>query len=125
MNESRTIPRWIIFYGYFQALLVIGFGAMFFINSNPTVVSDPSWFVGGRNVAILAILLLALIRKDAKFLFAAYLLRLIVDLGDMVNTLLAGEFVTALSFIPLVIIPLAYGAWTLWNITKEEEAALS
>ena len=119
INKKQPIPSWIIIYGVIQVILVIGFGAMFFVNSNPTVANDPSWFVGSRNLAILAVLLIGLIRRDVKYLFTGYLLRFIVDLGDMFNNLIAGELFSLLIFVPFLLIPLGYGTWTLWQIAED------
>ena len=114
----NKIPNWILYYGIFQILLVVGFGIMFFVNSYPSVANDPSFLAGARNVGILAILLLGLFRKDAKILFCAYLLKLIVDSGDMISNFLGGETWAAASFIPLTIIPLFLGSKKLWEISK-------
>lgn len=118
MNTVK-IPKWIIYYGIFQILLVVGFGIMFFINSNPFTANDPSFLAGVRNVGILVILLLGLIKRDAKILFCAYLIRFIVDFGDMISNFLGGEIWSAISFIPLTLIPLAIGTKKLWKIRKE------
>ncbi|MEM9341261.1 MAG: hypothetical protein AAGA66_21200, partial [Bacteroidota bacterium] len=67
--SNAKIPGWIIYYGIFQILLVVGFGIMFFINSNPFTANDPSFLAGARNVGILVILLFGLFRRDIKVLF--------------------------------------------------------
>ncbi len=117
-NTNNKIPNWIIYYGIFQILLVVSFGIMFFMNSNPFTANDPSFLAGARNVGILAVLLLGLFRKDAKILFCAYLLRLIVDSGDMISNFLGGETWAAVSFLPLTIIPLFLGTRKLWEISE-------
>lgn len=115
-NESTKIPKWIIYYGIFQVLLVVGFGIMFFVNSNPFTANDPSFLAGARNAGILAILLLGLFRKDAAVLFCGYLIRFIADFGDMISNFLGGETIAAISFIPMTLIPLFLGARILWKI---------
>lgn len=119
MNESKPIPRWILYYGYLLTVATIGFGAMFYINSNPTVANDLSFLVGNRNVATFAILLLGVLRKDVKFLLAGYLLRLIADLGDALNSIFADEIAAAGMIFVIFTIPCAIGAWILWGIAKE------
>ncbi|MEM1119126.1 MAG: hypothetical protein AAGJ18_01675 [Bacteroidota bacterium] len=117
-NHSTVIPKWIIYYGLFQILLIVGFGGMFFVNAEVFTANDPSFLAGVRNVGILTILVLGLVRKDAKILFCAYLLRFIVDSGDMISNFLGGETMAALSFLPMTIIPLFLGTRTLWKISK-------
>jgi len=119
MNETSPIPRWIMIFGYFMAVLGVGFGVMFLLDAHPTELMDPDWYISVRNVAILAVLLIALAKRDVKLLFAAYFLRLIVELGDMTNQFLAEEFLVGLTFAPLVAAQ-AYGAWTLWKIANDE-----
>ena len=120
MKESSTLPRWLIYYGWFNAIATLGFGIMFYVNSNPTVAGDLSWFAGGRNIAIFVVWLFALLRKDPKLLFAAFLLRFVVDLGDMANSFLAGDVMAGAFFLPLFTIPQAISVWTLWKIIKDE-----
>lgn len=119
MTEVK-IPRWIIIYGIINALATLGFGIMFYVNSNPTIQNDLSWFAGGRNLAIFAVFVVALLRVDAKLLFAGFLLRFIVDFGDMLNAYLAGEILTGLSFVPLFTIPQAICVWILWKYVTGE-----
>ena len=120
MSESNSIPRWIFYYGILNALATLGFGIMFYVNSNPTVSGDLSWFAGGRNLAIFAVFVVALLCMDPKLLFAGFLLRFIVDFGDMLNSFLAGEIVAGLSFIPLFTIPQAICVWLLWKLMTGE-----
>lgn len=120
MEKSKKLPRWLILYGWLNALATLGFGIMFYMNSNPTISGDLSWFAGGRNLAIFVVWLFALLRKDPKLLFAAFLLRFVVDLGDMTNSLLAGDFMAGLTFLPLFTIPQAIAVWTLWKMIKDE-----
>jgi hypothetical protein len=117
---NTQIPRWIMIYGTIQVLLVIGFGAMFFMNADITAYSDPSWFVGVRNVAILVILLLGIWRKDVTILFIGFLARFIIDTGDATNSLLSGELMNLVVFIPFLIIPLGYGSWVLWQLKTKQ-----
>lgn len=119
MSEQK-IPIWINIYGVVQVILVVGFGAMFFVNSEPFSANDPSWFVGVRNVGILALLLIGLYMQDAKLLFAGYLIRFLVDSGDALNNTLAGEYFNLLVFVPFLIIPLAYGSWVLWRLGQND-----
>lgn len=119
MTESKPIPRWILYYGYLLTVATIGFGAMFYINSNPTVAQDLGFLVGNRNLATFAILLLGVLTKDAKFLLSGYLLRLIADLGDALNSIFANEMTGALMIFVIFTIPCAIGAWMLWGIAKE------
>ncbi len=125
MNTSTSIPKWIIYYGWFNAVATLGFGIMFYMNSNPTVSGDLSWFAGGRNIAIFAVWLVALLRKDTHLLFAGFLLRFVVDFGDMLNSFLASELIAGLTFIPLFTIPQALAVWTLWKMinTNRHSAA--
>lgn len=121
MTKSQSIPRWVFYYGIFNALATLGFGIMFYINSNPTVQNDLSWFAGGRNIAIFVVFLIALLRRDKTLLFAGFVLRFVVDFGDMLNSYLAGEFLAGLTFLPLFTIPQAICVWILWRmITKED-----
>ena len=120
MTESKALPKWIIYYGWFNAIATLGFGIMFYMNSNPTVSGDLSWFAGGRNIAIFVVWLFALLRKEPKLLFAGFLLRFIVDLGDMSNSFLAGDIFAGLTFLPLFTIPQAIAVWTLWKLTKDD-----
>ncbi|MEM8863527.1 MAG: hypothetical protein AAGD96_34910 [Chloroflexota bacterium] len=120
MKDSK-IPRWIIYYGVLNALATLGFGIMFYINSNPTIQNDLSWFAGGRNMAIFAVFVVALVRLDVNLLFAGFLLRFIVDFGDMLNSFIAGEIVAGLSFIPLFTIPQAICVWLLWRMMTEKD----
>lgn len=121
MSETKSIPRWIIYYGVINALATLGFGIMFYANSNPTIQNDLSWFAGGRNLAIFVVFVIALIRVDTKLLFAGFVLRFVVDFGDMLNAFLAGEFVAGLSFIPFFTIPQAICVWILWNMMRAED----
>ncbi len=122
MNKLNSIPRWIYYYGIFNALATLGFGIMFYINSNPTIQNDLSWFAGGRNIAIFVVFLIALLRRDKTLLFAGFVLRFVVDLGDMLNSYLAGEFFAGLTFLPLFTIPQAICVWILWKmITRDDK----
>ncbi len=126
MNESNSIPKWVIYYGILNALATIGFGIMFYVNSNPTVSGDLSWFAGGRNLAIFVVFVIALLRMDTKLLFAGFVLRFVVDLGDMANSFLAGDIGAGLTFIPLFTIPQAICVWILWKkFTSEDQEAVA
>lgn len=120
MATTKSIPKWLIYYGWFNAIATLAFGIMFYVNSNPTVSGDLSWFAGGRNIAIFAVWMVALLRKDVRLMFAAFLLRFVVDFGDMLNSVLAGEFVAAAVFWPLFTIPQAIAVWTLWKMFKDD-----
>lgn len=121
MSESKSIPRWVFYYGILNAIATLGFGAMFYMNSNPTVSGDLSWFAGGRNLAIFVVFLIALIRMDNRLLLAGFVLRFVVDLGDMANSFLAGDIGAGLTFIPLFTIPQAVCVWILWKMMVEED----
>ena len=122
MGESKSIPKWVVYYGILNALATIGFGIMFYVNSNPTVSGDLSWFAGGRNLAIFIVFLIALIKMDNKLLLAGFVLRFVVDLGDMANSFLAGDIIAGLTFLPLFTIPQAICVWILWKIANAEDA---
>lgn len=76
--------------------------------------------MGVRNVAILVVLVIGLIRQHVMILFCAYLMRCIVDMGDAINNVISGELYTLLVFIPFFIIPLGYGAWVLSKINESQ-----
>jgi len=78
-RANKNIPRWIMIYGYIQILMVIGFSTLSFTNAHPTEASNLNWYVGARNLAILLIFLIALIREDVKYLFASYFIKFCVD----------------------------------------------
>ena len=125
MKETKSLPQWLIYYGWLNAIATFGFGVMFYVNSNPTISGDLSWFAGGRNLAIFVLWLIALLRKDARLIFAGFLLRFIVDFGDMLNSLLAGEFLATAAFLPFFTIPQAIAVWTLWQMIKDDPVKLS
>lgn len=120
MSGTKPIPKWIIYCGWFNAIATLGFGIMFYVNSNPTIANDLSWFAGGRNLAIFVVWLFALIKRDPKLLFVGFLLRFVVDLGDMANSFIAGDLIAGLSFLPLFTIPQAVSVWTLWQMIKDK-----
>ncbi len=121
MIDTKSIPKWVVYYGILNAIATLGFGVMFYMQSNPTVASDLAWFAGGRNLAIFVVFLVALIRMDNKLLLAGFLLRFVVDLGDMANSFLAGDIGAGLTFIPLFTIPQAVSVWILWKMMAEED----
>lgn len=121
MSESKSIPKWVIYYGILNALATLGFGIMFYMSSNPTVQNDLAWFAGGRNIAIFVVFLIALLKMDPRLLFAGFVLRFVVDFGDMINSFLAGEMMAGLTFIPLFTIPQAVCVWILWKMMSEED----
>ena len=121
MGKNNSIPKWVVYYGIFNAIATLGFGIMFYMGSNPTVSGDLSWFAGGRNLAIFVVFLIALIRMDNKLLLAGFVLRLVVDLGDMANSFLAGDIFAGLTFLPLFTIPQAVSVWILWKMMVAED----
>lgn len=121
MVETKSIPKWVVYYGILNAIATLGFGVMFYMQSNPTVSGDLAWFAGGRNLAIFVVFLVALIRMDNKLLLAGFMLRFVVDLGDMANSFLAGDIFAGLTFLPLFTIPQAVSVWILWKMMTQED----
>ncbi|MEM8925968.1 MAG: hypothetical protein AAGD35_20885 [Actinomycetota bacterium] len=115
MRASDGIPIWILIYGALMALLTLGFGTSFYLDSDPTVSGDPNFFLGNRNVATFAILAIGVVSRRPMVLFAGLLARFVADIGDMINSFAAGEIVAGLSFLPIVILPAGYACWVLWT----------
>ncbi|MEM7273743.1 MAG: hypothetical protein AAF547_11735 [Actinomycetota bacterium] len=117
MNDStaRQIPIWIVIYAALMALLTLGFGSTFYLDSDPTVSGDLNWYLGNRNLATLVLLVIGIVTRHPMLLFAGLLARLIADLGDMVGSFIAGDIAAGLSFIPIIVLPAGYACWVLWS----------
>jgi hypothetical protein len=142
MNQSNTkIPRWIYIYAGFLILTaIIGgyagyvdpyvfFGAFkeYNINMNELPHNFLNGLWGSRNIGALIVLTIGILSKRPQVMMAIFMHRFFVEFQDI---FILGTFVNPPADMQTVVIsygvgtalflfPEAYGAWTLWKLTKE------
>lgn len=128
-----AIPAWIIWYG---AILMVGapllYAVMTFLGPHLGVVTladgseiDTALFkYAVRNVAAAAITGYALFRRSAPMLFVVFVMRLLTESGDLLDTLLFGHLDTIgiLSFVGIMLVvalgPYAIALRKLWPMAR-------
>ncbi|MEQ9378114.1 MAG: hypothetical protein RIG68_23190 [Imperialibacter sp.] len=118
-----TIPKWIYWYG---AIIMVGapliFGIMTLMDSNIGMVTledgstiDTGLFKYGiRNIAAAAITVLALYKRSAAMLLAIFIMRFIVEGGDLLDSILyAGLDTTSMLSYAAMMVFLAFVPYTL------------
>lgn len=104
MNNGNTnqdsIPKWIYWYG---AIIMVGapliFGIMTILQSklgmvtleDGSIINTANFKYGIRNVAAAVITIFALYKRSAAMLLAIFIMRFIVEAGDMLDTILFTE----------------------------------
>jgi hypothetical protein len=99
MNTKRAIPAWILGYAGFLALLslstsLMGYFAPQYIFANLGIdfaqAQPITYFYAARNVGILVLCLYGLFTRERKILLSMFVLRLVVELLDLIATLKFG-----------------------------------
>tara|TARA_R110002126_G_scaffold291410_1_gene452200 strand:+ start:2043 stop:2453 length:411 start_codon:yes stop_codon:yes gene_type:complete len=130
---ENSIPKWIYWYG---AIIMVGapliFGIMTIMNPNIGMVTledgsiiDTALFkYGVRNIAAAVITAFALYKKFASMLLAIFIMRFIVEAGDLLDSLLfAGLDTTSnLSYAAIMVflafVPYTLGIRKLWPMVR-------
>lgn len=129
MKNESSLPRWILWYvgflavlslstsvmGYFMPQFVFVGTGIDFANAQPI-----TFFYATRNVGIFVLCLFGLLTKDSKALFSMLLLRFVVELLDLIFTLKFGigginSFVLSATWITVFLIPEFWAAYTLYK----------
>jgi len=136
MNTSKTtktnqgaIPKWIYWYG---AIIMVGapliFGIMTIMNSNIGMVTledgstiETSHFkYGMRNIAAALVTAFALYKRSAAMLLVLFIMRFIIEAGDLLDSILFAELDTTsmLSYAAIMVflafVPYTLGIRKLW-----------
>jgi len=129
MENGKSVPRWILFYVGFLALLsfstsFIGYFSPEKIFTNTGISFDGiqpvTFFYATRNVGIFVLCLFGLLTRDSKVIFSLLLIRFIVELLDLVFTIKFGiggfnPFVVSVVWVIVFLIPEFLGAYTLYK----------
>lgn len=131
--SENSIPKWIYWYG---AIIMVGapliFGIMTIMNPNIGMVTledgaiiDTALFkYGVRNIAAAVITVFALYKKSASMLLAIFIMRFIVEAGDLLDAVLFANMDTTsiLSYAAMMVfiayIPYTLGIRKLWPMVK-------
>jgi len=129
MKNANSVPRWILFYVGFLALLSLSTSIMgyfspekIFVNTGISFdgIQPVTFFYATRNVGIFVLCLFGLITRDSKAIFSMLLMRFVVELLDLVFTIKFGiggfnPFVVSVVWIIVFLIPEFLGAYTLYK----------
>lgn len=140
MNSQLTIPRWIYMYSGFLILTaIVGgyagyvdpyvfFGAFreYGINMNELPHSFLNGLWASRNLAAMTVLIIGLVSKRSELMMAVFMYRFFTEfqdifyLGTFVNPPLPSQYLVTYGVgIALFLLPEAWGAWTLWKLTRQ------
>lgn len=125
---TKKIPTWIMVWGGLMALVPLGFGLLGYFNAESflgggvtatgaAIFGGPAGFYISRNMATGLTTLFALSQRSASMLIVVFVLRIITDTFDFINTLIAGT--TDFSFIffaSLLIGGSIFAITKLWGI---------
>lgn len=131
--NGNSIPKWIYWYG---AIVMVGapliFGLMTFMDPNIGMVTledgsiiDTAIFKYGiRNIAAGIITVFALFKRSAPMLLAIFIMRFIVEAGDLLDSVLFANMDTnsilgyAAMMVFIAYIPYALGIRKLWPMVR-------
>lgn len=139
--DRYPVPLWIRLYALF--LIVTGLtGAyagyfdptVFFANFQADYDSFPHTFLNGlwgtRNLSAVVVLVVGLLLKDARILFAAYLYRFLTEVQDIfilspltIPPELTDSPLMLLGMVVVIVIPEGLGAWALFRIIQKGRKA--
>lgn len=128
MKSGNSVPRWILLYVGFLALLSLSTSIMgyfspekIFMNTGISFgsIQPVTFFYATRNVGIFVLCLFGLITKDSKVV-SMLLMRFVVEFLDLVFTIKFGiggfnPFVVAVVWTIVFLIPEFLGAYTLYK----------
>lgn len=128
-GRDRNVPRWVLIYIGFLALLSLGTAMTgylapekIFVNTGIQfdAIQPVTFFYATRNVGIFALCVFGLLWKDVKVLFSVLLLRFVVELLDLIFTLkfaIGGfdPYLVVASWSVIFLIPELLGALALYR----------
>jgi hypothetical protein len=129
MKNENSIPRWILFYVGFLALLSLSTSIMgyfspekIFVNTGISFdgIQPVTFFYATRNVGIFILCLFGLVTRDSKVVFSMLLMRFFVELLDLVFTIKFGiggfnPFIVSIVWVVVFLVPEFLGAYTLYK----------
>ena len=108
-NQSTTIPKWIIYYLWFTAILTLAFSLMGYFKPDGLFATWPALSTAGslslagpvglfvaRNLGTFAVNVFALVQNNASMIKLVILLRMVTDGFDCINNLIAGNMPIAI-----------------------------
>lgn len=132
-DDQAAIPKWIYWYG---AIIMVGapfiFGVMTLMDPNIGMVTledgskiDTALFkYGVRNIAAALITAFALYKRSASILLAVFIMRFMIEAGDLIDSLLfagldtTSNIIYAALMVFLAYIPYALGIRKLWPMVR-------
>lgn len=132
-TTQHSIPKWIYWYG---AIIMVGapliFGIMTLMGSNigmatledGSVIDTALFKYGVRNIAAAVITIFALYKRSAAMLLAVFIMRFIVEGGDLLDAFLFAEMDStslmsyAAMMVVLAFVPYTLGIRKLWPMVK-------
>ena len=129
MKNETSVPRWLLFYVGFLALLSLSTSIMgyfspekIFVNTGISFdgIQPVTFFYATRNVGIFILCVFGLLTRDSKVIFSMLLMRFVVELLDLVFTIKFGiggfnPFIVSIVWIVVFLIPEFFGAYTLYK----------
>ena len=125
---STKIPVWIMIWGFFMALIPLGFGLLGYFNadsffagalttSGSAIFGGPAGAYVGRNMAAGITTFFALSQRSASMLILAFVLRIVTDVFDLLNATIGGTLNgTLVFFAALLMGGSAFAIFKLWGL---------
>lgn len=132
-TDQHSIPKWIYWYG---AIIMVGapliFGIMTIMDPNigmvtledGSVIETSHFKYGMRNIAAAVVTAFALYKRSAAMLLIMFIMRFIVEAGDLLDSILFAQMDTtslisyAAIMVVLAYIPYTLGIRKLWPMVR-------